>query len=162
MEDRVAGTKDHGLAGRGTELLAYQALPALRPGDASVAVDVGPADDSDSLPLQGQLLDGLGRADLAALVAVPVTVSVAVVQLGREEPLHACPEYRRLDHVGRTDLHALAAARAGGKEVLLVAPSRRPDEQGVSLDAPQSGKQEEASDEGQARGAVPIGFEQGE
>ena len=95
-----AGTEDDRLLGHGAHLLADQAVVALGPRYAGVVVYVGAAYDFEAFLLQRHLTYCLRGADLAALVAVPVTVAAAIVHLRRHEAFGARVEDRRLDDVG--------------------------------------------------------------
>src|SRR5581483_5224072 len=106
--------------GVGADFRAHDAVTPAVPGHAGRAVHVRQAHlQLVPLILPGERADGVRRADIAArgtfLRARPNTWN----QDRRPQPLQARLEGRRLQRVGRADLHALGAARAGGQELAL-------------------------------------------
>ena len=124
------GPEDDRLLWRGAVLLADETFLVFIPGDAAVLVEAGQAQAGLLFDCQGQLVNGVGRTDLAAEVAVVLAVPVARIAHGRPDTLPAGLQTCRLQiaAVGLAHADALAAANAAVEKLRLRDGARRPDE----------------------------------
>ena len=102
------------------------------PGETAIVIEVGLAAGMLVFQLLGQTRDGPGGANLSAeragILAVALLEDQARHEPWGEHARQAGLEDGRLEHVGRANFHALAAADAQAEEGLFVGGARRTDQ----------------------------------
>lgn len=146
-----------GLSGGGAMLLAHDAVAFVGVGDATRRIDGGESDPDPFFLLEGERLNGFGRAGQAAEVAFVLAESDFRYEHGGPHAFESRLEGGGLEPVGGADLHAQAAMDAALQEMVFFAGARGPYEAGIVGAGLRLGGEAERKQAGQSAGGRAEG-----